>query len=231
MYFDNIKTSPIIVDIETCGLPNAGEFLEPVQSAKNLVDPAKIKADIEKRTQERDEKIALDWNVGRCVAIGWWTEESGTRAACCFTEAHERGAIMSFWAIARGRTIVTFNGRNFDLPYLIQRSRYLGIAHPTLDLRPYGGEQGNVDLYLELTFGRKDSPCMRQTLTAFCRRFGIPVTDEIASKDIPALVASDEWDKVAAHVTADVALTVTLARKLGVIAQTQPAADAAVVGA
>ena len=62
---------------------------------------------------------------------------------------------------------------------------------------------------------------MRQTLTAFCRRFGIPVTDEIAGKDIPAMVAAGEWDKVVSHVTSDVELTVALARRIGVV-QPQP---------
>ena len=79
----DMQTSPIILDLETCGLPNAADFLEPVTAAKNLVDPAKVKADIEKRTQERDEKLALDWNVGRIVAIGMWTAEGGTYVETC----------------------------------------------------------------------------------------------------------------------------------------------------
>jgi DNA polymerase elongation subunit (family B) len=215
--------SPIVVDLETVGLPNAGEFLEPVTAAKNLVDPAKIAEDIRKRTAERDEKLALDWNVGRIVALGWWTE---TRSQCSAlpTEEQERDSIETFWKAARGRTIVTFNGRGFDLPFLMQRSRYLGIKHPSLDLRPYGGGSGNVDLYLELTFGRKETPCMRQTLKSFCRRFGIPVVDDINGKEIPALVAAGDWESVLLHLTSDVELTVALARRLGIV-RPVPAAE------
>lgn len=211
--------SPIVCDIETVGLPNAADYLEPVTPDSRLKDPAKIAADIVDKTAARDGKTALDWNVGKVVAIGFWTEQRGVVARICKTDHMEAENLQDFWLNARGRTIVTFNGRSFDLPYMIQRSRYLGIAHPTLDLRPYGGGQGNVDLYLELTFGQKSSPCMRTTLGAFCRRFGLPVVDDIKGQDIPALVAAGEWDQVAAHCTSDVNLTVALARRLGIISQ------------
>ena len=219
--YPDMDVSPIVVDVETCGLPNAADYLEPVTPDARLKDPAKIEADIADKTAARLDRLGLDWNVGRIVAIGYWTEQRDTVAYVCQMEEDEQRELSVFWRHAKQRTIVTFNGRNFDLPFMIQRSRYLGIAHPTLDLRPYGGGQGNVDLYLELTFGRKDSPCMRQTLRAFCRRFGIPVTDEIAGKDIPAMVAAGEWDKVVSHVTSDVDLTVALARRIGVV-QPQP---------
>ena len=231
MEYDSMADiSPIVVDIETCGLPNATDFLEPVTPDARLKDPLKIIEDIAAKTAARDGKTALDWNVGRIVAIAWWTTKAGTQVYLGKDEHSEATALMLFWREAKGRTIITFNGRGFDLPFMIQRSRYLGLGkYPVLDLRPYGGGQGNVDLYLELTFGKKDTPCMRTTLTAFCRRFGIPVNDDISGKEIPALVAAGEWEKVAAHCSADVALTVALARKLGLISQPQPAEEAAAV--
>lgn len=214
--------SPIIVDIETCGLPNAADYLEPVTPDARLKDPEKIAADIEAKTATRLEKLALDWNVGRIVAVGWWTEAAGNCALCCRDEQSERQALATLWRSSQGRTIITFNGRGFDLPFLAQRSRYLGIPHPTLDLRPYEGGRGNVDLWLELTFGRKDTPCMRTTLSAFARRFGLPMTDTISGKDIPALVAAGDWSAVESHVRADVELTVALARRLGVVRVPEP---------
>lgn len=219
--------SPICVDIETAGLPNAAEFLEPVQAARNLKDPEKIKADIEQRTAERDDKLALDYNVGRIVALGYWTETHGATVWECSDEAKEKIALGQFWEISRHRTIVGYALKQFDLRFMIQRSRYLGIPHPVLDLGKYA-KQGIRDLYLDLTFGdgTYDQGCMRRTLKQFCRRFGIPVSDEIDGKDIPALVAAGDWKAVAAHCKADIGLTVALAQRLGVIAgQPEPVAS------
>jgi hypothetical protein len=217
--------SPIVLDIETCGIPNAADYLEPVLPAKNLVDPAKIKADIEKRTAERDEKLALDWNVGRIAAIGWWTAQADTQVYLGKDEHSEATAIMLFWREARNRTIVGFNIKGFDLRFMVRRSQLLGITYPQLDFGKYS-RKGIHDLYLDLTFGdgTYDQGAMRRTLRAFCRRFGIPVNDTIKGADIPALVAAGEWEKVAAHVKSDVELEVALARKLGVLpAVSEPA--------
>lgn len=217
-YSDDIQTSPIVVDIETCGLANAADFLEPVQAAKNLVDPLKIQADIAKRIEERDAKVALDWNVGRIAAIGWWTEEDGVVVRQCRNEADEAAALMDFWRACRHRTILGFNVKGFDLRYMVQRSRLLGVPYPILDFSKYS-RKGITDLYLELTFsdGTADQGCMRRSLHAFCRRFGIPVEDTVKGAEIPALVAAGEWEAVIAHVVSDVELTVALARKLRVV--------------
>jgi hypothetical protein len=210
--------SPIVVDIETCGLPNAADFLDPVLPAKNLKDPEKIAADIEARTAERNAKLALDWNVGRIAALGWWTSQLGVQAVCCPDEQAERMALVSFWHDCRQRTIVGFNVKGFDLRFMVQRSRYLGIAYPVLDLGKYS-RKGIVDLYLDLTFneGTYDQGAMRRTLHAFCRRFGIPVEDTIAGKDVPALVAAGDWAAVRDHVFSDVSVTLALAQRLRVV--------------
>lgn len=221
-------TSDVIcVDVETAGLPNAADFLEPVQAAKNLVDPAKIAADIEKRTAERDEKLALDWNVGRIVALGFWTEQHGFDWWTAGSDMSEAEVLRLFWLKSKGRTIIGFNIKGFDLRFLVQRSRYLGVPYPQLNFSKYD-RKGIHDLYLDLTFndGTYDQGAMRRTLKAFAKRFGLPVQDDINGADIPSLVAAGDWPAIEAHVRSDVELTVALARKLGVI-RTQPQPEAA----
>ena len=215
--------SPIVMDIETCDLETAADYLSPVSAARNLKDPAKIAADIEQRTADRDSKIALDWNVGRIAAMGWWTEADGPIVRLCSTEDQERQAIGGFWHVAKHRTIVGFNIKGFDLRYLIQRSRLLGVPHPMLDLGKYA-KSGIEDLFLLLTFGdgTYDQGAMKRTLRAFATRFGIPVTDPIEGADVPGLVKAGAWDQVADHVRADVTLTLALAQRLGVIRQSAP---------
>jgi hypothetical protein len=249
----DMDVSPIVVDIETSGLPNAADFLEPIMDAapdesqiepdKRLTDPVKVAADLERKhaarvqqnldaqakvEQQRSDRIeqaALDWNVGRIVALAYWSEPTDTEVFTCINDEREAFCLDLFWRVARQRTIVGYNVKGFDLKFMVQRSRLLGITYPQLDFSKYS-RKGIEDLYLLLTFGdgTYDKGVMRRTLKQFCRRFDIPVTDEIDGKDIPALVAAGEWDKVAAHVRADVELEVALARRLGVIAQ--PAAVA-----
>jgi hypothetical protein len=212
---------PLVLDIETIGLPNAADYLEPVEAAKNLKDPEKIAANITERIEERQSKLGLDWNVGRIVAIGWWTPEPGafgSGVTLCASESQEAETLRTLWSLAKSRTIITFNGRGFDLPFCIQRSRFLGVPAPEVDLKPYGGGSGNVDLWLELTFGKKDTPCMRTSLGAFCRRVGIPFDDSVGGKDIGRLVAEGNWPAVKAHCLNDVTATAALARWMGMMA-------------
>jgi len=213
------NASPVVLDIETCDLDNAADYLEPVQPDARLKDPEKIAADISAKTQARLEKLALDRNTGRIAALGWWTADSGDYCTCmCPDEQSEADNIERFWRAANHRTLIGFNVKSFDAPYLIQRSRYLGIPHPVLDLGKYS-QRGVIDLYLMLTFneGLYDQGAMRRTLKAFGKRFGLPVDDEHEGKDVPALVRAGDWDAVLSHLLADLRLTVGLAKRLGVL--------------
>jgi hypothetical protein len=241
-----MDVSPIVVDLETCGLENAADFLEPIPDAvpdtspveadKRLTDPAKIAADIEKKLaaqfernreaqlrveqqrQDRLQQAALDWNVGRIVALGWWTEQQGVIVEVCKDDHEEYEALGNFWEESRHRTIVGFAIKSFDLRYLVQRSRLLRVPHPMLDFSKYS-RRGVTDLHLDLTFGdgTYDKGAMRRTLKAFAKRFGIPVNDQINGAEIPALVAAGDWAAVEAHCRADVELTVQLAQRLGIV--------------
>jgi hypothetical protein len=223
--------SPILLDIETAPIENARSFidqpsLDDIKAPSNYVKPEAIASYIEKETAKRladyetdcASKAALDFNVARVVAIGWWKNGQTSVRYEFDGDSGEAEAIAEFWQLAQHRTIVGFRIREFDLPMLMQRSRYLGIPHPVLDLGRYARGNGITDLFDLLTFNDlRGETIMRRTAKSFARRFGIPVDDAIAGKDIPALVAAGEWDKVSDHVTSDVQLEVALARKLGVI--------------
>lgn len=215
---DDMATTPIVVDIETAGLANAADYLEPVQADKRLKDPAKIAQDIAEKEQARLDRLALDWNVGYVAVLGWWTAETGLQAYACKDELTEIASIAHFWRAAQHRTIVGFNIKAFDLRYLVQRSRFLGITHPSLDFSKYS-RKGISDLYLDLTFneGHFDQGAMRRTLGAFCKRFGIPCDNTVKGSDIAALLAKGDWDGAVAHCLDDVCCTAMLAQRLGVV--------------
>jgi len=212
---NDIDPRPIIVDIETAALANAGDYCDPVEPDSRLKDPQKIKDNILDKTIARSEKYGLDRNTGRIVAIGWWTEASGTMSVTAPDAEAERSVLESFWTLAKHRTIITFNGRSFDLPFMLQRSLLLNVQGPMeMDTRPYHSLTDNIDVFLALTYGDKSGICMRQTLGAFCRRFGIPHDDSVSGKDVQRLVDAGEWDAVLKHVTDDIDSTVALARRV-----------------
>ena len=220
MGFNNefaVTRGPLVFDIETAPLPNASEFLDPVEAAKNLKDPVKIAADIAEREAEQIGKCALDINVARIVTIGTWHLNQGVVVDVLQCEADEREALKVFWRLADGRRLVGFRCREFDLPMLIQRSRYLGVKAPTVDLGRYSRGDRVTDLYDILTF--QDSQrtfAMRRSLASFARRVGLPApTVDIKGSEVPALVAAGKWKEVGDHCRADVELTVALAEWLG----------------
>lgn len=229
--------SPIVLDIETAPLENARDYLDPpdltdIQAPSNYVKQEAIDGYIEKERAsrlakfERDctDKAALDFNVSRIVAIGFWTESLKPTALLCKTREDEFAALDEVWGYARHRTMVGFRVREFDVPLMIQRSRYLGLAHPVPDLGRYSRSNSICDLYDLLTFNDlRAEAVMRRSLKSFARRFGIPVTDTVDGKSIPALAAAGAWDQVEAHVLSDIRLTVALAQRLGVVRAGVPA--------
>jgi hypothetical protein len=224
---------PIVVDLETVSLELAADYVPPpdlslITAAKNLKDPVKVADDLAKRQAEalaghaaQLGKAALDFNLARIVAIGWLTaQQAHPSVVVCRDEDDEAIALTRFWTEVGHGPLLGFRIRTFDAPMLMARSRYLGVRYPALDLSRYARGGRLTDLWDVLTFGLSDYECtsvMPRKLKSYGLRFGVSVPDDIAGKDIGALVAAGQWDDVAAHCGADVTLTAALARRVGVL--------------
>jgi hypothetical protein len=100
--------------------------------------------------RERIERyMALRPEFGHVVCIGLGHDARGrgeleTKALTARQVADERLILEGFWEIARARRdwcFITYNGLAFDVPFLIRRSIYLGVAPTTgLPIRPYALE-------------------------------------------------------------------------------------------
>lgn len=127
----------------------------------------------------------------------------------------EREMLADFWEGARVYdTFVTFNGRCFDVPFLLHRSIACGVR-PSVDLmrRRYLSQQQppyHVDLQDELTF--YGAMPRRPSLHLFCRAFGItsPKAGGVASDDVAALFADGRYRTIAEYNAADVRATAEL---------------------
>ena len=83
----------LILDIETIAHPDAGPWVEPVVAAANLKDPVKIAASIAERTAERDDKLGLDPDCCRIVALGFVDPAKGDFALRPGSPALELGFV------------------------------------------------------------------------------------------------------------------------------------------
>lgn len=216
--------SLLFVDLETIAHPCASEFVDApdlsvITAAKNLKDQAKIEEDIRKRQREATEeyetklsRASLDFNVNRIVAAGWALDADEPTVRLCADEEDERAMLKDFWRDLRVPQLAGFCARTFDAPTLIQRSRLLGVSYPNVNLARFG--RGDVvDLRDILTFDdMRYEAVMPRSLKAFCRRFGIPVSDPVDGKDVSQLITEGNWEAVADHCRSDVKLTQALAR-------------------
>jgi predicted PolB exonuclease-like 3'-5' exonuclease len=216
----------LVLDIETVGRPDVADYTDEIRAAGNLKDPEKIAADLAKKRDEAIANAALDWNANAIVAVGYQTEEtSEPTVLICRDVEEEAFALRRIWRVYqdRSRRLVTFNGAGFDIPTLVQRSRFLRVPVPRLDQRKYGNTD-QIDLYRLLTFDDTQRTfVIRRTLSNFCKLFALDVPcDAHDGSDIARLVAEGDWDAIAAHVRTDVVKTRMLAERLDVLAVTVP---------
>ena len=224
--------SPIVMDGETAPHPDARLWiplpdLDSIKAPSNYVKQEAIDgyvarekaAKLAEHEQDVTNGAALDRYTGRIVALGYWTAELGYVALPCSDEIEEAAALEQWWEMSAHRTIIGYNCKGFDLPYLTARSWLLGVKCPAPDFGKYG-RVAITDLYHMLTFneGKYDKGLMPRSLRAFAGRFGLAPEDETHSgADVPALVRAGDWDAVLAHLLADLRLTVALAKRLGVL--------------
>lgn len=131
----------------------------------------------------------------------------------------ESELLTAFWDVAKHYdSIVTFNGRGFDVPFLYLRSALMDIPISRKDWLGYRYQvEPHCDLAEQLTFygvSGKDGAARRFNLDFYCKAFGIPSpkAEGISGADINALLAAGEFRTIAEYCLRDVRATVLLHR-------------------
>lgn len=221
MGFNNEHTaaSAIVFDCEAVAIDDAGRYLEPVSAPANYKDAEKIAAYCEQAQRDALAKAALDIDLGRIVALGSMQHGNDPIVALARDEQDEADILRAFWARvvapnAYNRpTLIGFNCLGYDLPLMLRRSLYLGVAAPRFQMGKYRHD-GIEDLMLSLSF---DGAVKYRGLSFYCRRFGLDVPDETSGAQIAELHAAGDWDGIANHCRADVLKTAALAVRVGVL--------------
>jgi hypothetical protein len=213
--------SRIVFDIETAGLPWE-TWDEAVQSY--LIRRGGPDAD-EATARER---LGLSAPTGRIVAIGMMNpdtrrggvyfdasgaeEEAGEfeEEGIVFRSGSEEEILRRFWADIDGYDQwITYNGRTFDIPYVMQRSLILGVPPPKNRDAPRYRGRPHCDLMDILSFFGATRPF---SLSFWCRTLGItdPKEEGIDGSAIGALYEEGRRRDIARYCLGDVRATADL---------------------
>ncbi len=224
----------LVFDIETSALP-LETFVEAQQEylfreAEKITDEAAR----EGRRAEIHRQFNLWPFTAQIVCVAMLNAET-VRGQVLFTaDDHEPDAaevgpvefvpcvdevelLTAFWDVARHyETIVTFNGRGFDVPFIYLRSALSNVPISRKDWLGYRYQtEPHCDLAEQLTFygvSGREGAARRFNLDFYCKSFGIesPKSHGVSGLDINDLVAAGRHREIAEYCLRDVQATVLL---------------------
>ncbi len=129
----------------------------------------------------------------------------------------EADLLAHFWDVAKHYdSIVTFNGRGFDVPFLYLRSAVLNVPISRKDWLGYRFQtEPHCDLAEQLTFysvSGRDGAARRFNLDFYCKAFGIesPKSHGVTGMDVNDLVTEGHYREIAEYCLRDVQATLQL---------------------
>lgn len=217
----------LAIDIETVGIP--WEEHDP------YVREYLIKGMNEAEAEEEKRRGALSPFTGRIVAIGVVNVDTGRSCALyevpgqteitttregerTLISGSERGILQKFWEFLQGDDrFISFNGRQFDGPFLMIRSAIHGLR-PTRDVvgKRYSFHP-NCDLREVLNFqGTVNPRQMRFNLDLACKTFGIESSksEGMDGRSVETLYRAGRYEDIALYCLDDVRATAELYLKL-----------------
>lgn len=201
-----------VVDIETVGRPLAEfdeRFHEPLL---RWFDPGAADEMTEaERKAEAERRFSLWGATGRVIVIGLHNPDSGQSRILASDD--EAGILTEFWELIQAFGLqITFNGKNFDFPFLKMRSAVLGVKPSVqLDCRRYS-RQPHYDLREVLSQFENRRP---GGLDFYCSLFGIPSPKQGLSGDqVGEAYREGRLQEIADYCQADVEATGALYQRV-----------------
>lgn len=224
----------LIFDIETSALP-VSSFDEVV--LEYLFRPAERENDPEIKDAKREEitrqfslwpftsevvciaMLNAETNKGQVLFVAGDFEDDRIEkgGVSFFPYADESEMLNAFWkTVVHYDSIVTFNGRTFDVPFLYLRSAHLDIPISRKDWLGYRfATKPHCDLADQLSFynvSGRDGAARRFNLDFYCKAFGIdsPKAHGITGYDVSKYIAEGRHREVAEYCLRDVIATNSL---------------------
>ena len=216
----------IVLDIETCAYPF--ESLSESQQ-EYLLRYAEKETDPGKKQEQTDQAIrytSLYPLTAKCIAIGiydidknksfvYYESDEPEEWSSEDKQVHYKGLtepemLKSFWKIVKVTDqVVTFNGRNFDIPFLMIRSAKLKIKPSKNLIKKRYDKSSHIDLLEQFTFY---GLTRKFNLDFYCNAFGIesPKTKEISGMEVRNLYEAGRLKDIATYCSRDIYATYQL---------------------
>lgn len=224
----------LVLDIETSALPldtfdeSQKEYL--FRDAMSLPEESERDARVDEIRQQLNlypftaqvvciAMLNADTSRGQVLFVADDFEADGDEAGSVeYVPCVDEGEILTaFWDVAKHyESIVTFNGRGFDIPFIYLRSALLNVPISRKDWLGYRFQtEPHCDLAEQLTFygvSGRDGAARRFNLDFYCRAFGIesPKSHGITGRDINSLLSEGKFQEIAEYCLRDVQATVLL---------------------
>ena len=224
----------LVFDIETSAQP-VENFDEAQQDylfreADKLADPAAKAA----KREELTRFMSLWPFTSQVVCIAMLNAETGRGqslfVADDFEESEENDTpvkfipcadetelLAQFWEVAKKYdSVVTFNGRGFDVPFIYLRSAVLNVPITRKNWLGYRyAVEPHCDLAEQFTFysvGGQGGAARRFNLDFYCKAFGIesPKSAGVTGMDVKDLMEAGKFREIAEYCLRDVKATVDL---------------------
>ena len=213
----------IVIDIETCSY--SFDSLSESQQ-EYLLRYSERETEEEKKSQKRDDAIrylSLYPLTAKVIAIGIYHVEKNKTFVyyendkpeewdaleknIFYKGLSESEMMQSFWRIVDySDQIITFNGRNFDIPFLMMRSALLKIR-PTKNLMGKRFDsQVHIDLLDQFTFY---GITRKFNLDFYCKAFGVdsPKSKGISGMEVKNLYEAGRIKDIAVYCAEDILAT------------------------
>ena len=198
----------IAIDIETLRDITPSQelaFVEKVEPDRRLKDLSKIKADLDAKVTKARDKAALSPLTGSVCCVVCQEVDTAAKpfSVCGPDEAALLSSLCEYLAqYDMPIRLVTFNGRHFDMPYLVARCALRGVE--SVWRWPVGYSPYLVDLRDVLTEG---------SLDMWADRF-FGVCKEHLGSEVQSLWDAGHADVVLAHCMEDVDLTARIWKRI-----------------
>jgi DNA polymerase elongation subunit (family B) len=225
----------LVFDIETTALPL--ETFDDVQQEYLFREANKLPDETERAARRAElERMFSLWPLTSCVVCIAMLNADTQRGKVLFTAddyeddtggdnpvefvpcVDEVELLTTFWDVARHYdSVVTFNGRGFDVPFIYLRSALLNVSITRKDWLGYRfTAEPHCDLADQLTFygGTRDGAGRRFNLDFYCKAFGIesPKAHGVTGMDVSQLISEGRYRDIAEYGLRDVQATVHLHR-------------------